>query len=585
MDKNKQLILFLVSVFLLIQTGISYAQPMVLMYPKETTLEPGDGYDLKKLRSTAVSPFANTESYKVSEGQSGEIKAMLLDTSLDFYAMIDFFLSADMKGSYKGIGLKGSMMNGLMHSTSIHGEFLYLTVMVKVEGESIRLKEAKLSDEAIAILQGPDGITQFHETYGHKWVKSIKTGGRLLFTLIFDCSDIEHKEMVKAALSGSASAPGLPIGVDINASMSEAIRIATKHAHTSFDLKYNGGTVTNLPSTWTDALALAVNFPESVNEKCARINYELVDFTEIPDYNLHATGMFTNSIDLFGYSNYLDQLAQYRFINNDLNYILSNQERYHFHANTFTPDQLTAKRNEVDHIVQEMSNSAENFQGDLSGFYQYPETANSFSTDLKKRELHLPHKWLSYRPQNEMNEDCAIKNPNSRFYYTDQNDGNLDMETNGGDEVRFSLNYRILRNAINTLFWFNGDFKMWRTHGDDTNLGGSFSFQIDPTPPEYFVIDHDAPFTSVTGDLYGSINRDHYYEHKIETDDISVIVRLDGQGDELNSNNAYVSNIVFKKKLNFKLKHYEETQDNFSPVNFIDLGPILSTADDWELYR
>ncbi len=381
------------------------AQPLVLPYDSSSSIQPGDGFDMLKLIGKG-SCFASNEANTTFGGQEVEMKARYVESSEEFHSAFSFGFSAGYSGF--GIALSGGM--SYFNESSYNRNNVTIIGKVTVRNSSNRLSDEHLSDSAIEILGMDNGLQEFHRIYGHKYVKSVKSGGTLYISIIFKCHSRSQKNQVMQELSVGASTTVGDFNFDQD--MSSAIERASSHAEMTIEWKSTGGSGLD-PSvqTWDDVMDRISKFPQAVADDPVGIQIELGDYNDVPDYVMHKTDSFNVDPEAVqALSDYYDNLFKFQFILHDLNHILNNRQEYFFHPISYTYDEIKGMRDNLQNDYNQMETNISNYTGDentltlptLSGTAM---TAKEYSDHLIDNEVSdkiLPLRWLTQIPENGM---------------------------------------------------------------------------------------------------------------------------------------------------------------------------------------
>lgn len=359
--------------------NLSAAVDMHLPYPEDASIRLGDGFDMLSLRSIPDGCFISTagdmDNYP---GAIADIKAQMINTSEDYVRSYAIAFNA----SYEGFGLEmsGGIENAKEDKLSTNNITILATV--KVIKLASRLQSFALKPEAQEILQ-QGRYVEFHDLFGHKFIKAIRKGGFLSINITIHTRDESHKEEIKQKLSAKGVTSVGTFGLDQN--FSSALNEVKQSASISISVHSVGGTgADNAITTWEAALERINRFPTEIADSGYPLEMELGEYTDLIDYKKYMTGSgsYLDADQYQALSDYYVEYFHYQTLLHNLSVMIDHPESFYYHPSSLTTNELYGLADSIRNLLTEMKKRMRDYRGNEDTLYtnwdssKYPVNAD-----------------------------------------------------------------------------------------------------------------------------------------------------------------------------------------------------------------
>jgi hypothetical protein len=216
-------------------------------------------------------PFADgmvvTTSFQIITDQDSLMEALGVSASVDARYML---FSADAKVSFA----ESHAVNSF--SSFIAGRCLVQNAQRHGHG-------FKVTDDAKALLDKPNGMDEFKTAFGDMFVRALNTGGEFLVVARITSISEDHQRTLTTSLHGSYN--NIATGIDFQTAFSKAMSETHNHTEVTVWVSQSGGIGAQVAFTGPNATKILEHlnqFPDSVHQHPVGYEAVLASYNTIP---------------------------------------------------------------------------------------------------------------------------------------------------------------------------------------------------------------------------------------------------------------------------------------------------------------
>lgn len=271
----------------------------------------------------------------------------------DFLSVLEISASASVQAGFGRGGAKAKYARTL--KTNRYS--LYIAAVVTVRSGTRQLQNPALEPSAAQLLTTEEGREQFRTMYGDEYLAGVTVGGEFIGFIEIRTSNRTEQEEISASVSGS-DAIGANRG---SASFSSFIQQISARSQLRVSSFQNGGNEPNPVATPDALIEKALAFPATVAEDS---DYSYLATFQTYDILPRPAG--ANPIDVQNRKDWLEKLGLYRLryqrVTDSIEYVLDNPQQF----KSFNSAALSAKRNELNGVINDLMNKASQCFNDYS---------------------------------------------------------------------------------------------------------------------------------------------------------------------------------------------------------------------------
>lgn len=343
-------------------------------YIEYSSLDIGGGFDFidRSVKKSAIMPF--TPVYVSDGGQDIQYTLKYVESSEDFSEALE--IEAD--GSYDGIVNSFSARSKFMGQSDVNTYSMNFIVRVKVINGTKRIPTSSyfLSQEAKDNLaKDNDPLkTEFHKSFGDRYVSAITTGGEYVGIISIETSSIHDKMQVESEIKASG------ISWSANSKFKDAVERISKSHKVEVQNYIRGGRGIEVPENVSKMIELANKFPALVLNDGVLLKVELSPYTDFIEY----TGSFEAlpSETRFALQDLNQIYVDYLVFKNNLKYMRDHKNNYEWTGTNI--DNIDKYLDQTQSKTREMQTLAENLlKGSTSPKTPIFKALKDFSRNMK----------------------------------------------------------------------------------------------------------------------------------------------------------------------------------------------------------
>ena len=240
-------------------------------YMRGTRMQLGSGFSLleRTVKRSPLEPVTPTSEFY---GES-DADLMLVETASELHE----FLKVGIEGAYDALVFKASLKSEFVMESTINQYSLFIVVRsTYVKGQDIAVRP-QLSQEALDLIHNGQ-LTIFRRSFGDYYVSSLTRGGELYGLIRIDTRSETERSELKTELTGGG------INWEARGSLDERINRKVSTSRIRVRVKINGISNYRQPTTVSELIKLAEDFPRLVEADGTPVKAELAPVSEFPQY-------------------------------------------------------------------------------------------------------------------------------------------------------------------------------------------------------------------------------------------------------------------------------------------------------------